>query len=159
MLFRSLRAELEETNRQTLELRLAVEEACAQLTQTAGAEATKRRIDEARAILAEYYRHTRESLMQQRQELDQAQARVHQQRDEFRSEREMLVDWVQRQEEQLAGREAELRRERETIEAREATWRAAAERWTNERLEAESAIRDLLRQLDSRDQASAAGPA
>lgn len=146
-----LRAELEETNRQTLELRLAVEEAAAQLTQTAGAEATKRRLDEARDILAEYYRHTREALVQQRQELEQAQIRVHQQRDEFRAERQLLVEWVATQEEQLASGERELRRERETIAQREATWRATAERWTNEKLESETIIRDLLKQLQERD--------
>ncbi len=148
-----LRAELEETNRQTLELRLAVEEASAQLTQSAGAEVTKRRIDEARAILAEYYRHTRESLMQQRQELEQAQIRVHQQRDEFRAERQLLVEWVHRQEELLAGRESALRGEREAIDGREAVWRAASERWTNEKLAAETVIRDLLQQLGEREPA------
>jgi hypothetical protein len=147
-----LRAELEETNRQTLELRLAVEESLAQLTQTAGADVTKRRIDEARAILAEYYRHTRESLIQQRQELEQAQMRVHTQRDEFRAERQMLVEWVAAQEEQLAGREQNLRREGEAIDEREAGWRAAAERWTNEKLEAETIIRDLLKQLAEREE-------
>jgi hypothetical protein len=145
-----LRAELEETNRHTLELRLAVEEASAQLTQSAGAEITKRRIDEARAILAEYYRHTRESLIQQRQELEQAQLRVHQQREEFRAERQLLTEWVNRQGEQITAREQELRHERESIDARETAWRAASERWTGEKLEAETVIRDLLRQLGER---------
>ncbi len=148
-----LRAELEETNRQTLELRLAVEESAAQLTQTAGAEATKRRIDESRAILAEYYRHTRESLMQQRQELEQSQLRVQQQRDELRAERQLLVEWVAGQEERFAGRADALRHDREAAEQREATWRAAAERWTHEKLEAETAIRDLIQQLGQREEA------
>ncbi len=146
-----LRAELEETNRQTLELRLAVEEASAQLMQTAGAEATKQRIDEARAILAEYYRHTRESLMQQRQEVEQAQMRVHQQREEFKAERQMLVEWVYAQEEQLAVRERELHSQRDSLATRETGWQKAADRWTNEKLEAESVIRDLLKQLGQRD--------
>ncbi|MGE5195596.1 MAG: hypothetical protein ACM3U2_24145 [Deltaproteobacteria bacterium] len=146
-----LRAEMEETNRQTLELRLAVEEASAQLTQSAGAEVTKRRIDEARAILAEYYRHTRESLIQQRQELEQAQLRVHQQREEFRAERQSLVEWVGQQETQLAAREKESIRQRDAMDQRESAWRAAAERWTNEKLEAETVIRDLLKRLGERD--------
>jgi hypothetical protein len=145
-----LRAELEETNRHTLELRLAVEEASAQLTQSAGSEISKRRIDEARAILAEYYRHTRESLIQQRQELEQAQLRVHQQREEFRAERQLLTEWVSRQSDEIAAREDELRRQHDAIDAREATWRAASERWTSEKLEAETVIRDLLRQLGER---------
>jgi hypothetical protein len=146
-----LRAELEETNRQTLELRLAVEDAAAQLTQSAGAETARRRIDEARAILAEYYRHTRESLIQQRQELEQAQLRVHQQRDEFRAEREALVEWVSRQEAQLAASAKDLAGQRDALEQREAACRSAAERWTAEKLEAESVIRDLLKQLGERE--------
>jgi hypothetical protein len=146
-----LRAELEETNRQTLELRLAVDEASAQLTQSAGADVARRRVDEARAILAEYYRHTRESLIAQRQELEQSQLRIHEQRDEFRAERQALVEWVNQQEVQLAAREKELSRQRETMDAREAAWRSAAEQWTSEKLEAETVIRDLLRQLGERD--------
>ncbi len=149
-----LRAELEETNRQTLELRLAVEETAAQLMQTAGSEVVKRRIDEAHAILGEYYRHTRESLMGQRQELEQARMRLQQQRDEFRGERQMLVEWVSQEERQLAAGEDELRREREAIDQREAGWRQTAQRWTNERLEAESVIRDLLRRLGEHEQGS-----
>ena len=147
-----LRAELEETNRQTLELRLAVEEAAAQLMQTAGSEAATRRIDEAHAILGEYYRHTRESLMGQRQELEQAQIRVHQQREEFRSERQMLVDWISQQEAQLAHREQVLTSEQQAIERRDNEWRTRAEGLTNDKLQAESVIRDLLRQLSEREQ-------
>jgi len=152
-----LRAELEETNRQTLELRVAVEEAAAQLAHSAGAETAKRRLDEARDILAECYRHTRESLIQQRQELEQAQVRLQEQRNEFRAERQLLVEWVATQEEQLAGRERELDDEREAIAEREATWRETSERWTNEKLETESVIRNLLQQLQERERLPA-GP-
>jgi len=149
-----LRAELEETNRQTLELRLAVEEAAAELMQTAGSEATKRRIDEAHAILGEYYRHTRESLLEQRQELDQAFVRMQQQREEFRSERQLLVEWIGKQEEQLAAREQILASEREAIDRLENEWRSTAERLTNEKLQAESVIRDLLGQLSEHERAA-----
>lgn len=146
-----LRSELEETNRQTLELRLAVEEAYAQLTQTAGADSTKRRVEEARAILAEYYRHTRDSLIQQRQDLEQAQGKLAEQRNEFLHERQVLVDWVGAQEEQLTQRDQELQQTKAELEQREQTWRTAADTWTREKLEAESVIRDLLRQLAERE--------
>ncbi|MGQ0635801.1 MAG: hypothetical protein ACT4QC_14415 [Planctomycetaceae bacterium] len=146
-----LRTELEETNRQTLEMRVAVEESYAQLTQTSGAEATKRRVEEARAILAEYYRHTRDSLLQQRQELEQAHAKLAEQRNEFLQERQTLVDWIALQEEQIARREQELNTARNELDGREQTWRTAADRWTREKLEAEAVIRDLLRQLAERE--------
>lgn len=142
-----LRGELEETNRQTLEMRLTVEESCAQLMQTAGADVTKQRIEEARSVLAEYYRHTRDSLIQQRQELEQWHLRQQQHQEEFRNERQALVEWVSRQEQQFAEREQALAHELQSLETREQTWRAAADRWTQEKLQAESVIRDLLRQL------------
>lgn len=146
-----LRIELEETNRQTLELRLAIEETYAQLTQTAGAEQTKKRVEEARTILAEYYRHTRDALLQQRQELEQAQSNTIRQRDEFLKERQVLVDWVAGQEEQLARREQEVLQTKSTLDARETTWRRAADGWTGEKLQAEAVIRDLLKQLAERE--------
>jgi len=146
-----LRAEMEDTNRQTLEMRLAVEESHAQLMRTVGTEEATRRIEEARSVLAEYYRHTRDSLMQQRQELEQMHGRQSRQRDEFVQERESLVEWVARQEEQLASREQELSREKASLDVREQTWRDASSRWTEERLQAESVIRDLLRQLGERE--------
>jgi hypothetical protein len=142
-----LRAELEETNRQTLEMRLAVEEAYAQLSRAAGPEATRARVDEARAILVEYYRHTRDSLTGQRHELETHYQKLLQQRAEFRKERQVLVDWVAGQEEELCRRERALHQMQEALEEREARNRGLEERWTRERLEAESVIRDLLRQL------------
>lgn len=146
-----LRAEMEDTNRQTLEMRLAVEESHAQLMRTVGTEEATRRIEEARAVLAEYYRHTRDSLMQQRQELEQMHARQARQREEFLQEREALVEWVAQQEGQLAARELELGRQKQALDANEQSWRDASSRWTDERLQAETVIRDLLRQLGERD--------
>lgn len=146
-----LRVELEETNRQTLEMRLAVEESAAQLTQTAGSEATRQRIDEAHAVLAEYYRHTRESLIRQHQEIEQSQVRFQEQREEFRSERQVLVAWATQQEEQLAAREQALRVERDAIDQREGERQAHVARTTAEKLQAESTIRDLLQQLSAHE--------
>ncbi|HEY3964654.1 MAG TPA: hypothetical protein VGM05_08910 [Planctomycetaceae bacterium] len=149
-----LRAELEETNRQTLELRLAVEESAAQLMQTAGSEVTQQRIDEARAVLAEYYRHTRESLIRQHQELEQAQVRIEEQREGFRTERQTLVEWVTQQEAQLAAREQAQRAERAALAQRDAELRTAVELMTAEKLQSESTIRDLLQQLSAREAGS-----
>ncbi|RPI88902.1 MAG: hypothetical protein EHM42_03945 [Planctomycetaceae bacterium] len=143
-----LRVELEETNRQTLEMRLAVEESYAQLTQTVGTEATRASVDQAREILIEQYRHSREALFMQRQELEQLQARLHQQRQDILDERKLLVEWVEQQEQQFAARAEGSRREKESLDAREQSWRESAEKWAREKLQAESVIRDLLRQLD-----------
>lgn len=151
-----LRVELEETNRQTLEMRLAVEETYTQLTQAMGVDETRDRVEEARATLVEYYQTTRDALLQQRQELEQLQAKLHQQRLEFLEERKLLAEWVEQQEQQLAARAEAAREEREKLDARELSWREAAETWANEKLQAESAIRDLLQQLDERLQSASA---
>src|SRR5262249_28539116 len=121
-------------------------------TQTAGAEATRQRIEDARSVLAEYYRHTRDSLVVQRQEMEQLQSRQEQQRNEFHHEREQLVTWVTDQEQQFRQREQKLLEQQAAFEAREQGLRALADRWTQEKLQAETVIRDLLRQLADREQ-------
>ncbi len=146
----SLRVELEETNRKTLETRLAVEEAYSQLARSAGAEETRLRVDEARSVLAEYYRGTRDSLTRQRQEIDQMQERLLQQRAELQAERDALAAWGLSREQKGLEREAALGAAREELDSREREARALRERWLAERQEAESVIRDLLDQLELR---------
>lgn len=146
----SLRVELEETNRKTLETRLAVEEAYSQLARSAGAEETRFRVDEARSVLAEYYRGTRDSLTRQRQEIDQMQERLLQQRAELQAERDALAAWGLSREQKGLEREAALGAAREELDSREREARALRERWLAERQEAESVIRDLLDQLELR---------
>lgn len=146
-----LRSELEETNRSILELRVAVEEATAELSQRYGAEATRIRIDEARDLLVEQYQHTRESLHAQRQDLEQALLNAQEQRHELIAERQMLTDWVSQQEELLLQRGAELEELRQTLSTREDRWRESRDRWANEKLEAETVIRNLLRRLSAKE--------
>jgi hypothetical protein len=149
-----LRVELEETNRKTLEQRVAVEEAQAQLTQSAGIDTARKRVDEARNLLVEFYRHTRDAWLQQRQELEQVYSRVQQQRDDFRDERRHLAEWVAEQEERLRTRERELLEQRGSLDIREESLRTASRRFTDERLEAEAIIRDLLHQLEESQRAA-----
>ena len=150
-----LRAEMEETNRGTLELRLAVEEAFAQLAQAAGGDVARHRVDEARRILAEHYRYTLDALTQQRQDLEQIQMRVQQQRDELKAERQALATWAAEREDLMRQREQNLSEERAAWSQQQTSRDAAREHWTHERLEAESIIRDLLQQLADRELAPA----
>jgi hypothetical protein len=127
-----------------------VEEAYSQLARTAGAEETRLRVDEARSVLSEYYRGTRDSLTRQRQEIDQMQERLLQQRAELQAERDALAAWGLAREQKGLEREAILGAAREELDAREREARALRERWLAERQEAESVIRDLLDQLELR---------
>ena len=143
-----LRAELEETHRNTLEMRMAVEEAWAQLSQAAGVQVAKQRVDEAREALSEHYRHLREALSQQRQEIVEAQTLFQRQKDEFRDERQTLTEWVAERDEKLRLREEELGRESVALDSRDVVWRDGRDCWMQEKIEAEQIIRDLLKQLD-----------
>lgn len=148
-----LRAELEETNRKTLETRVAVEEAYSRLAQQAGPDIAKVRVEEARQVLAEYYRFTRDALIQQRLEIDQAQQRLVQQRQQLDADRNALAEWGAEQQAQVARREQQLDELRGEIDVREQEARAMRERWLGERREAEAVIRQLLEQLETRAEA------
>ena len=102
----------------------------------------------ARRLLAEHYRHTRDSLSQQRQELEQLRTKLQDQWNSIREERRALADWVAQREAEIAASEQARVAERQAWEAREAAWREAGERWSRDRLEAETVIRQLLGQLE-----------
>jgi hypothetical protein len=146
-----LRSELEDTHRRTLELRMAVEEACAQLAQAAGSSVAEERIEAARSALSDHYSQLRESILAERRETDRAIELFRKEKEEFRAERQTLTEWIGERDERLRMREAELRREAGTIETREAEWRAARDHWMTEKLEAETVIRGLLQQLSERN--------
>lgn len=154
-----LRAELEETNRKTLETRVAVEEAYSRLAQQAGPDIAKVRVEEARQVLAEYYRFTRDALIQQRLEIDQAQQRLVQQRQQLDADRNALAEWGAEQQAQVTRREQQLDELRGEIDVREQEARAMRERWLGERREAEAVIRQLLEQLETRAEALRMGSA
>ena len=145
-----LRRDVEQTHGESLELRLAVEEAYAQLTRTVGEEATRERVEQARLLLAEHYRNSRDTLAIHSQELERLQARLTQERNDLLFERQALAEWIAAQEQQLAGRAAELDRHHAALQERELAWRQAEDRWHSERQQAETIIRDLLRQRDTR---------
>lgn len=151
-----LQLELEETNRRTLEMRLVVEAACAQLAQAVGPEAARKRIEAAQLALSEHYRKAREQIVAQRQELEQFRNVITLQRDELRSEQQTLADWMTKRDEELRFREASLRQEQASSSAREEAWKNTREGWMLEKLEAEAIIRDLLKRLEHENATAAA---
>ena len=96
---------------------------------------------------AEHYRQFQDALEQQPAELIEARNRLQQQRDELRDEQNQLADWMAERDERLRLWEDELRRDAEAVNTREAAWREIRDHWMHEKLEAETIIRDLLRQL------------
>lgn len=144
-----LRAELEETHRTTLEMRMAIEEAWAQMTQACGVDVAQQRLDQAQQQLSGHYRGLRDSLIEQRHELDEMRQLFQTQRDEFRAEQQTLSEWAASQDRTLRTREGDLQTQAEQLDVRESAWRSASQRWINEKIEAEAVIRDLLQQLTS----------
>lgn len=148
-----LRAELEETHRATLEMRLAVEESWAQLTDVAGEDEARLRVDQVRHSLAGYHQQMHESLSERRREHVESQSKFERQRAEFNDERQRLTSWLTKRDEDLRLGEERLRIAANEAAANHTKWLAARDRWLMEKSEAEQLIRRLLSSLgeNSRD--------
>lgn len=143
-----LRAELEETHRATLEMRLAVEDAWAQLTDIASQEDARHRVEQVRESLTGYYQQMHETLQEQRREVLENQAKFERQQNEFSQERQKLTAWFEARDEELRQGEVRLRQSAIESSADHANWLAARDRWLIEKTEAEQLIRRLLSSLD-----------
>ncbi len=146
-----VRLELEETHRTNLELRLAVEEAWAQIAQATGSDEEARlRVEQARQGLSLYYQELHAGLMAQRRELMELEQGLQLERGEFHAERQTLVQWLNERDAGLRSQEAEISQRLQQAIQEEASWRSMQQRWMTERLEAESVIRRLLGELGER---------
>lgn len=145
-----MRSEIESSNRLTLESRLAMEEAWAELLPTVDPELIRRRIEAGRAAIAEHYRRLRDELEVERQEIQlermQFQDHVRRQQDQLRAERDQQPAVLAIREEQVRIAEQRLKAETSEWEQRELRWRNARAQWLEEKVEAERIIRGLLDQ-------------
>lgn len=146
----TLREELEGSHRESLELRLAVEESLAQFREEQGEigdQESATRLESARAAVVDHYRQMRETLVTQRADLEDAQkqlaAQVAQQQKIYSEHGERLGD----REQVIREKEEELRRQVAEIPDGESQWQEMQVRWTAEKQQAELIIRDLLKQL------------
>lgn len=142
-----LRSELEDTHRSTLEMRLAVEEAWVELTQTAGQEVARQRVEQVRNSLVGYYRQLHEGLVEQRREHLEVQAKFERLRAEFHDERQKLMEWISTRDQELRVGEERLRLAAADAATRDSAWQSARDRWMHEKAEAEQVIRKLLGEL------------
>jgi hypothetical protein len=144
-----IRDELERNHRETLELQAAVERVWEELCGTHGEETAALRLKPARTALQSHYEELQKSLKVKCDEIRAAEGRLEEQRLKFRSEREGFTQWMTQRELQLQDREESLQRDIQLAAEHEAEWRRTRERWTLEKIEAESVIRQLLEELDS----------
>ncbi len=141
-------SEVDLANQDLLEQRVIVTQIRAELDHSLGSDETDSRIQELQSRLHEQWRHVRESLIEQRNEIETSRQSLHRQRGEFSSEREVLTTWVGQREFQLRAFEEAMTRERSQSQETENRWSAARERWREEKMEAENVIRGLLLQLE-----------
>ncbi len=141
-------SEVDLANQDLLEQRVIVTQLRAELDHSLGSDETDSRIQELQARLHEQWRQVRESLIEQRDEIENSRQSLHRQRDEFASERDILTTWVGQREFQLRAFEEAMTRERSQSQQSENRWSAARERWREEKMEAENVIRGLLLQLE-----------
>ncbi len=142
-----LRIELEETHRNTLEMRMAIEEVWAQLSQQVGMDEAKRRLAETQRLLEGDWETTRATITEERRQLAEAQAAAQARRVELEREKlearhaaDELHSRFDRERKDLADEAAGLR-------AREDELARVRETWATEKLEVEQVIRGLLVQL------------
>ncbi len=143
-----LRAEVDLANQQLLEQTVVIGEGRAIIEKTIGQPETEALLHTTREKLSEQWKHVRESLIQQRDEVETARLAIVKLRDEFRSERELVTNWVTQREAHLRTMEESLVSERTTTRDAEGRWTATRDRWRNEKMEAENVIRGLLLQLE-----------
>jgi hypothetical protein len=153
---RRLQAELQGTQREVLEMRLATEETWAQLTGVLAPAALSRSIARVRAELADYYATSLREIAEGRGALRDAAMKV---TDEFRrlaERRAALEEWANRRHaelgaaaERLECREHELDRQQRSYEEMEA-------RWAAERNDLREQVRTLLREMRTEPLRSAA---
>jgi len=142
-----LRIELEDTHRNTLEMRMAIEEVWAQLSQQTGTDAAKRRLAETQRLLEDDWQQIRETIAKERRELAELQSAMQALRNELEHEKQDARDAANE-------RQAEFDRQRKAIADAETAIRirendlaAARENWIGEKIEVEEIIRGLLVQL------------
>ena len=143
-----LRCEVDLANQDLLEQRVVVTQVRAELDRTLGSDEADLQIQEMQFRLHEQWRQVRDSLIEQRDEIETARQSLQRLRDEFRNEREVLTTWISQREFQLRAVEGALTRERSLAQETENRWSDARERWREEKMEAENVIRGLLLQLE-----------
>ena len=146
-----MRGEMESSNRLTLEARLAMEEAWAELLPTVDPEMIRQRIEAGRAAIAEHYRRLRDEVEVERQEMQLERLRfqdhVRRQQDQLRTDRDQQPAVLAIREEQVRLAEQRLKADTDKWEKHEQRWHAARAQWLEEKLEAERIIRGLLDQV------------
>jgi hypothetical protein len=142
-----LRIELEETHRNTLEMRMAIEEVWAQLSQQVGMDEAKRRLAETQRLLEGDWEATRATITEERRQLAESQAAAQVRRVELEREKLDARHAADEMQARFDRERKDLADEAAALRAREDALTRVRETWATEKLEVEQVIRGLLVQL------------
>jgi chromosome segregation ATPase len=154
-----LRAEVLRTQRETLELRLATDELWAQMMGAAPPAALSQSLAQIRGKLADQYRLERAEMAAQQQELEMLVARLDEQRERLRQQKQELERWAANRQADMEGQAARLVARENELDRRKAELDGLRLEQQNDRHAYEREIRRLLGQLRRVDSFDAAAHA
>ena len=145
---RELREQLEAAHRETLTLRVAVEELLPRLKDAGPSAPVGLRLEESRRRVVAYLGEREESVSRRAAELERAKEALARQAEELETQRRLLTNWEADRRAAAAEREAELVRRAAAVAARDDLFDRARTRWGAETTRSGAAIRDLLREME-----------
>ena len=143
-----LRKQLEVAHRETLTLRVAVEELLPRLKDAGPSAPVGLRLEESRRRVVAYLGEREESLGRRAAELEQARAALARQTEELETQRRLLTQWEADRRSAAAAREQELVRRAAAVAARDDLFDRARARWREETNRSGTMIRELLREME-----------
>ena len=145
-----LRAELDKTQGEILEQRLAIEEAKMSLFKdSTQSEAARARLEQARGDVQSFFDRLKTQINVERDKIEAASSGLAERQAQFRRDRTELEQWFLDREAAMNNRTTEsvVLELQQTIEQQQTQLHDLQERWKADRREAERTIRDLLDQL------------
>ena len=141
--------ELRGTERETLEMRLAIEETWQQLAGALSPASLTRSISIVRAKLADHYRQTLEQIGRQSEQLEAVRRDLGQQLTAIESQRQELQAWAERRHGDIEEQAARLVAREQELDRQQLHFEQMESRWQLERIDYQSEIRRLLAALRS----------
>lgn len=149
---RQLYEELERTQRETLETRLATEELCLKLAGDAPPATLTRSLARIRKRLAEHYQQAHAKLTEQRQELEKVRGQLAAQHEKLAAQKTQYEEWFTQQREESEQQASRLIAREQWLQREELQLREEANRWRSERLQCHQEIRRLRAQLATHEE-------
>jgi hypothetical protein len=143
-----LRTELEASLQQTVELKVAVDDAWAHYAHAGEAVKSAEILHRARRQFADHLRDVTTFLSQERESLASSCSELQAIRQTFATEEVQLNQWLTAREAQLGERELALQKAYAQLAHEYACWRADRDTWQQDREAAEGVIRQLVQQLE-----------